>query len=159
MVVVLFLLALSLIGTGGSAVLFGAPIIQVERGYTMVIAGTIAVCSGLLLLGVALAAHRLGRVVQELTRVRDRLHQIEMSAPYGPATPSPTSEDVPARGPDKVQQSGPPTIVGQYSSGGNSYVMYSDGSIHADTPTGQHRFGSLDELRAFVAAGGERAEA
>lgn len=48
------------------------------------------------------------------------------------------------------------TVVGKYSSGGNSYVMFSDGSIQADTPTGRHRFASLDELKVFVAGGGER---
>jgi hypothetical protein len=48
-----------------------------------------------------------------------------------------------------------PTVVGTYSSGGNTYIMYSDGSIRAETPTGLYRFDSLDELKAFIAAGGE----
>jgi hypothetical protein len=47
-------------------------------------------------------------------------------------------------------------VVGRYSSGGNDYTMYADGSIIADTPTGQHRFASLDELKAFVSSGGEQ---
>ncbi len=54
----------------------------------------------------------------------------------------------PAAGPE-------PTIVGTYSLSGNTYVMYSDGSIRAETPTGLYRFDSLDELKAFIAAGGE----
>lgn len=49
-----------------------------------------------------------------------------------------------------------PTVVGTYSSGGNTYIMYSDGSIRAETPTGLYRFDSLDELKAFIAAGGSR---
>jgi hypothetical protein len=49
----------------------------------------------------------------------------------------------------------PPTVVGTYASGGNAYVMYSDGSIAADTPRGHFTFGSLDELKTFVAEGGE----
>lgn len=48
-----------------------------------------------------------------------------------------------------------PVVVGTYASGGNTYVMYSDGSIQAQTPTGLYRFASLDELKAFIAAGGE----
>lgn len=48
------------------------------------------------------------------------------------------------------------TIIGTYNSGGNSYVMYSDGSIEADTPSGQYTFQSLDELKEFIAAGGEQ---
>lgn len=44
----------------------------------------------------------------------------------------------------------PPTVVGTYNSGDNRYVMYSDGSIRADTPNGEFRFGSLDELKSFI---------
>ncbi|MHC2087176.1 hypothetical protein [Methylobacterium sp. CM6244] len=57
----------------------------------------------------------------------------------------------PAAGPAK----GGLTVVGTYASGGNTYVMYSNGSIEADTPRGQFTFDSLDELKAFVEAGGE----
>lgn len=48
-----------------------------------------------------------------------------------------------------------PLVVGTYASGGNTYVMYSTGVIEADTPRGRFTFGSLDELKAFVEAGGE----
>lgn len=58
-------------------------------------------------------------------------------------------------GPEKPVDAPSPTVVGTYSSGGNTYVMYSDGSIQAETPTGRFRFDSLDELKAFIAAGGE----
>jgi len=44
----------------------------------------------------------------------------------------------------------PPTVVGSYDSGGNQYVMYSDGSIEAHLPSGLHRFGSLEELKQFI---------
>ncbi|BAU92230.1 hypothetical protein MPPM_3625 [Methylorubrum populi] len=47
--------------------------------------------------------------------------------------------------------------VGSYASGANTYVMFSDGSIEADTPRGRFTFGSLDELKNFVNAGGEEA--
>lgn len=46
-------------------------------------------------------------------------------------------------------------VVGTYVSGGNTYVMFSDGSIEAETPRGRFSFDSLDELKAFVEAGGE----
>jgi hypothetical protein len=45
-----------------------------------------------------------------------------------------------------------PTVVGTYSAGGNLYVMFSDGSIEAETSRGTFRFSSLDELKAYVAA-------
>lgn len=47
--------------------------------------------------------------------------------------------------------------VGSYASGANTYVMFSDGSIEADTPRGRFTFASLDELKTFVNAGGEEA--
>jgi len=47
------------------------------------------------------------------------------------------------------------TVIGTYNSGDNTYVMFSDGSIEAQTPGGVFHFKSLDELKAFVASGGE----
>ena len=49
----------------------------------------------------------------------------------------------------------PPVVVGTYNSGDNKYVMFSDGSIEAQTPSGVFRFESLNELKEFIAAGGE----
>ena len=46
-------------------------------------------------------------------------------------------------------------VVGTYASGGNTYVMFADGTIEADTPRGRFAFGSLQELKAFIEAGGE----
>ena len=45
------------------------------------------------------------------------------------------------------------TLVATYTSGDNTYFMYSDGAIEADTPTGRFRFASMDELRGFVETG------
>jgi hypothetical protein len=77
------------------------------------------------------------------------------------AEPMRASEPMPPPEPLRAVEPPPPrepevTVVGKYSSGGNSYVMFSDGSIQADTPSGRHRFASLDELKVFVASGGER---
>jgi hypothetical protein len=47
------------------------------------------------------------------------------------------------------------TVIGTYTSGGNRYVMFADGSIEAETPDGTFTFSSLDELKEFIAAGGE----
>ncbi|QFU17114.1 hypothetical protein [Microvirga thermotolerans] len=58
------------------------------------------------------------------------------------------AEDAPER-----EQAGAPTVIGSYNSGDNRYVMYSDGSIEAETPQGTFRFQSLDELKQFIATG------
>lgn len=47
------------------------------------------------------------------------------------------------------------TVIGTYNSGENKYVMFSDGSIEAETPQGMFTFKSLDELKEFIASGGE----
>jgi hypothetical protein len=48
-----------------------------------------------------------------------------------------------------------PVVVRTYTAGDNSYVIFSDGSIEADTPDGHFRFSSIDEMKAFVAGGGK----
>lgn len=52
----------------------------------------------------------------------------------------------------------PSTVIGTYTSGDNTYVMFADGSIEAQTPQGVYRFKSLDELKEFIASGGENAK-
>ena len=61
--------------------------------------------------------------------------------------------------PESSDGAGAPPVVGTYNSGGNFYIMYSDGSIEAETPAGKFRFLSLDELKDFIAAGGDKAKA
>lgn len=56
--------------------------------------------------------------------------------------------DAPATAPDA-----PPanlSVIGRYDSEGTSYVMYSDGSIEAQSEAGIYRFGSMAELKAFI---------
>ncbi len=75
-----------------------------------------------------------------------------------PAPVTPPAIDVPAAA-EKVsdtekemapEESTDRKVVGSYDSGGNRYVMYSDGSIEAHLPDGIHTFKSLDELKQFV---------
>lgn len=74
------------------------------------------------------------------------------AAPESP--PEPTARPTPAPEPTAP---GPETrtVVGRYASGGNTYVMFENGSIEAETPQGRFTFASLDELKAFVDGGGE----
>jgi hypothetical protein len=232
MVIALYVIALAMIAGGAYAAVEGYGIVLNERGWSMVIAGTVVATGGVLLLGAAVIAGRLKRMLGELTRLRERAGRLDAAAPVlpqalsvpgeppegtalaaasraglarrgGPAggapperpdepiehavlkaadvIPEPAREPVPetapagapkaalARaapgtiGPDEDSMTfasptaGPeaPTVVGTYNSGGNAYVMYSDGSIEADTPTGRYRFKSLDELKDFIASGGE----
>lgn len=84
----------------------------------------------------------------------------ETTPPVAPAATTASAAETPTE-PDAnagPMPEGEPQVVGTYASGGNTYVMFSNGSIEADTPRGRFRFGSLDELKAFVDAGGESGE-
>jgi hypothetical protein len=48
---------------------------------------------------------------------------------------------------------GEPAIIGRYTSGNTTYIMFDDGSIEAETPTGILRFASLAELKSYVEGG------
>jgi len=73
------------------------------------------------------------------------LPEEEAAAPEEPAREEKTVEETrPGR-----------TVIGTYNSGDNTYVMFADGSIEAQTPAGVFHFKSLDELKAFIASGGE----
>jgi hypothetical protein len=78
--------------------------------------------------------------------------------PEPPAEPEPEPAMEPAPEPEAASEDEEPrsaTIIGTYNSGDNKYVMFSDGSIEAQTPGGVFRFKSLDELKEFIASGGE----
>ena len=84
---------------------------------------------------------------------------LETPAEAAPA-PEPAPGNAEAEARETEREEGPEPVperhaVGSYASGANTYVMFSDGSIEADTPRGRFTFGSLDELKSFVNAGGE----
>ncbi len=70
--------------------------------------------------------------------------------------PEPAEEDTASQEPAASEEPrSSATVIGTYNSGDNTYVMFSDGSIEAQTPGGLFRFQSLDELKQFIASGGE----
>lgn len=44
-----------------------------------------------------------------------------------------------------------PTLVGRYSAGGANYMIFSDGSIEAETESGAFRFASMSDFKAYLA--------
>ncbi len=63
--------------------------------------------------------------------------------------PSPRPSDAADTGPVSTLAESP-TVVGRYESGGASYVLFSDGTIEVETEMGTHRFGSMEELKAYI---------
>lgn len=68
--------------------------------------------------------------------------QAEASEPEEAVEPEPQSPpaDHPLR----------PSVVGRYTAGSASYVMYSNGMIEVETEAGIHHFNSMQELKAFI---------
>jgi hypothetical protein len=89
----------------------------------------------------------------------DRNNVLELHPEPGPepeSQPEPELEPAaPAVEPAHEEPHPASTIIGTYNSGDNKYVMFSDGSIEAETPQGVFHFNSLDELKEFIASGGE----
>lgn len=79
--------------------------------------------------------------------------QAEIAEPKAEQAASEQAEAEPAK-PDQPADS-PLEVIGTYSSGGNTYVMFADGTIEAETPRGRFNFNSLEELKDFVDSGGE----
>jgi hypothetical protein len=274
MVIALVLLSLAMIAGGGFAAVQGWEIVLLERGWALMISGSVTAACGAVLLGIAAAVARLGKIRSEFAQWRDMTASREVAYPQPPSLESgdaaaaalaggalagpdmhspvegaaetqaalppflrpegqeeaeesrdrealetvlkaerpsepaggarhhrprlpddlfkdrdphfgtdafsradrenstgPESLDAPGadkaadlsaertpaagEGPDVEAPSGPVTVIGTYTSGENRYVMYSDGSIEAETPQGVFRFGSLDQLKEFIASGGE----
>lgn len=216
--VLLFCLAIAMIVGGSAAVYSGSLIISIERGWSMMIAGSVCASAGAIVLGLAVLAVRLRRISNQTEALDETMSRIEMttwgpppplladdpeearpiasepepieqavyrpdpglhqvapapelhimppSLPVAEVLPSTTSTSEltaserptdPAPAPDAAPAE--PTVVGSYSAGENAYLMYSDGSIQADTPEGRFRFDSLDELKGYVAEGERKAQA
>ncbi|MGH1587784.1 hypothetical protein ACRBEV_04805 [Methylobacterium phyllosphaerae] len=84
---------------------------------------------------------------------------VHREAPSDHLEPPPSLRPGLDAAPEPEPEPAPPpatrTVVGRYASGGNTYVMFEDGAIEAETPQGRFTFASLDELKAFVDGGGE----
>lgn len=137
---VLFPLSIALLIGGATSVYLGVPIISAERGWAMVIAGSVAASGGSVLLGLAVCNERLKRVERAIVS----------ATASRPASPEPPDE--PARRLPPVREP-IAAVVGSYSAGVNSYDMFADGSIKAVTPDGEHHFASMEEFRAFAGSG------
>ncbi|RBP15505.1 hypothetical protein DFR50_10861 [Roseiarcus fermentans] len=44
----------------------------------------------------------------------------------------------------------PPTLIGRYSSGGANYMIFSDGTIEAETDEGAYKFATMGDFKQFL---------
>jgi hypothetical protein len=156
---------------GFFAMAIGAEIVDIERGWTEVIAGATLLGSGVvtisigLLIGALQSALAAGRGLAAES-VRQETASPALDADPAAAahssvgagidqTASPTREndDTDAAKElegDRSRGGEPGSVVGEYRIGGTTYVLYDNGDIVGDTDEGPVRFKSLAELRAHV---------
>jgi hypothetical protein len=78
------------------------------------------------------------------------IQAVQSDEPAPEAAPSKHEAEPAAEAPTDA-----PVEIGRYRANDVAYVMFSDGSITAETPAGgSYRFNSLPELRAFIERGG-----
>lgn len=159
---------LLLAGGGAYGMWAGWDMIMVERGWSLFIAGSVALSGGVVTIA-------LGRVVAHLARlggVTDAAAQpaaplpVEDAAPEEAVqaetweSPKPAKTEPPKANVVNAEPPRPdfssllrapvdePTEVDRYTAGDSTYVMMSDGSVEVRGPEGAHRYPSLAALRA-----------
>jgi hypothetical protein len=168
---------LALAAGGVYAMSTGWDMILLERGWSLFIAGSVALSGGVVTMA-------LGRVVAHLARLTPKIDGVEIKvdsfeikseavavAPKPAATaPAPSPFKIPSPAPPPPPDANPvsakparpavltppsfeePTEVDRYSAGEATYVMMSDGSVEVRGPEGSQRYPSLAALRAEAEA-------
>ncbi|WP_424362554.1 hypothetical protein [Methylocystis parvus] len=164
-------LGLTLVAGGVYAMWTGWDMILLERGWSLFIAGSVALSGGVVTIA-------LGRVIAHLARLGSGLATAPITVPHDGASPAqapartesqplpakpesaaPTPEAAPSGDPafekpdfssifGGAPLSEQPTEVDRYSAGDATYVMMSDGSVEVRSPSGTQRYPSLAALRA-----------
>jgi hypothetical protein len=125
---------------GPAAMWKGWDTIQLERGWSLFIAGAVAASGGVVTLALAAVLSRLDHSI----RIDERRAQQEVAKESAAARGNLVSRLRPAA------EDEAPVEVDRYISGGTVYVMYSDGSVELRGAGGSRRFASVAELRAQV---------
>jgi hypothetical protein len=123
---------------GPAAMWTGWDTIQLERGWSLFIAGAVAASGGAVTLALAAVLSRLDHSI----RLDERRARQEAAKESAAARENLVSRLRPAEE-EAVE-------VDRYISGGTVYVMYSDGSVELRGAGGSRRFASVAELRAQV---------
>jgi len=159
-----FGLGAALVTWGFAAMFEGWDKIQIERGWSLFISGSVALSGGVVTLAIAAALSRLDHALLALApRVAPAAAEAPANpapAPVPPSMAPPTAMAPPlgfeAYAPKRYVEETPveeaPVEVDRYENGGALYVMFSDGSVEIRGDGRVRRFASLSELRAQVGA-------
>ncbi len=152
------LLGLVLAGGGAGAMNNGWDTIQVERGWSLFIAGAAALAGGAVVIAIGQIIARLDEIVAnaQVRRIGERetpsapvakshIRNAEVRSAEGATQPPAAAAKTPD---EKLDE---PVEVDRYTSGDITYVMYSDGAVEVRSGNGSQRYASLADLRAQAA--------
>ena len=127
----------------------GLDIVQVERGWSAVIAGATMLSAWLVIMVLSAVLHRLGEIASALALPSESAARsgaaVARKALTEPTLPTPLSSPS-AEAASEAERH----VVGRHVAGESTYVMFSDGTVDAQTPDGVLHFSSLDELRVYA---------
>lgn len=186
MVVLVFLLGLILAVAGGGGLFASVDLLPTEIGILYAACGTIALCSGVIVLSIGALIRRVdqlaegfgGRPVEPgfapAAAAPEEPEEFRAEPVFAAPAEPPQSEPAPATAPfddeDPLNENraghlptltevehaisepeAPPTLVGRYSAGGANYMIFSDGTIEAETEQGAFKFASMGDFKAYLA--------
>jgi hypothetical protein len=162
------LLSLAMALAGGVAIVIGWPLVPLERGWTMVIAGSVGGSAGIVCLLLVKLLWETSRMRLALERALNVLPLAGPAKGGSPTTPSATTAcETPNQIPPAVRHAGKPmrltppnegSAVAPYdleelrtfAVGETTFAVFSDGSIEARTSGGVRRFASMREVRTYL---------
>ncbi|WP_400767533.1 hypothetical protein [Methylosinus sporium] len=161
-----FGLGAALAAWGVAAMFEGWDKIQIERGWSLFIAGAVALSGGVVTVAIAAALSRLDHALATFSPQAPRVDAPAPAPVISQPAPAPEIEPPPAMAPPTAMAPPPgfeayapkryveaePVEVDRYENGGALYVMFSDGSVEIRGEGRVRRFASLSELRAQVNA-------
>jgi hypothetical protein len=172
---IISLLGLAAAAAGGGAIYIGWPMVPLEKGWTLVIAGATLGSGGLVSFALAvqiLETRRLRAALEKALarlaappkeaeaakepppaaapRRREEPRETTRPAELPPARPAPEAPRPTARG--EVMAGDELQPARSFTVGETTFVVFTDGSIEARTAEGTKRFGSMAEVRAYLEA-------
>jgi hypothetical protein len=135
-------------------------LLPTEMGLLYGISGVVLLGCGAIVLAIAALIARIGQFTPPPREI------VAAPPPDVPAAPKIEIDDIaadaasllaptlvspprPEQGPANGRAS--PRVIGRYAAGEASYVLFSDGSIEAETDAGALRFATLDDFKTYVA--------
>jgi hypothetical protein len=176
-----FLFAFILLIASAGALYASLDLLPLQMGVLYITLAAIAACAFIVTLSIGMLFRRVDRLRRDLRELRDLQSQpiAGVAPPREEAEPeqaealvieetAPASEPADEEEPVNENRAGrlpsietiehalqtpeaEPTLVGRYSAGGANYMIFSDGSIEADTEQGRFKFASMSDFKRHLA--------